>query len=303
MPAKIAVGTSAFTMGVYANNPIPFERVVARLGDLGYDGLEIPGNPGYGSLADWPDTASRKRLKQLVNGAGMEFSSYGADLAPAPFYSNDAEVRREARLLFKQCLDFCGDCEIPIIRVDTLVEPPLPDGVSYKHAWRRAVEAFTDYAEMAQRAGVTIAWEFEPGFMFNKPTEILDLIADVGHPNFTALFDFCHAHMCAAMGSRQTAPIETLTGGASELAARLSGHIGLVHPIDSDNTLHDNLTSTHAPFGAGVLDMHQMVQAVLDAGYAGPWWTIDLCFWAGAWEELEPSLSYLRGVLADFALL
>jgi len=102
------------------------------------------------------------------------------------------------------------------------------------------------------------------------------------------------------MGSRQTPPVETLAGGAPEMAAQLAGRMGLVHPIDSDNTLHDNLTSTHAPFGTGVLDMHQMVQAVLDAGYAGPWWTIDLCFWPGAWEELAPSLSYFRNVLADF---
>lgn len=303
MPAKIAMGTSAFTMGAYANHPIPFRQVVDRLGELGFDGLELPGNPGYGSLADWPGTSNRRRLSQMVASAGLEFSSYGADLSPAPFYSQDPGVRRQARSLFGRCLEFCVDCRIPVIRVDTLCEPPLPPGVNAADAWKRAVDAFGDYARMAESAGVVVAWEFEPGFMFNKPSEILDMVNQVGHPCFTVLFDFCHANMCAGQGSRQTPPVETLPGGALELARELAGHIGLVHPIDSDNTLHDDLTSTHAPFGTGVLDIPQMVRAMVESGYANPWWTIDLCFWPRAWEELQPSLSYFRGVLAEAGLL
>jgi sugar phosphate isomerase/epimerase len=302
MTAKISVGTSAFTMGVYAQNPIPFEKVVAHLGELGYDGLEIPADPGYGALADWPDRAGRKRLSALVNGAGLEISSYGAGLGAAPFYSNDPDIRKQARSLFQDSLAFCVDCCIPVIRVDTLSEPPLPPGVSYADAWSRAVDSFRFYAEFAQPAGVVVAWEFEPGFMFNKPSEIVGLVEQVDHPNFTVMFDYCHAHMCAAQAARQPEPIEILPGGAVELAHKLAGHIGFVHLIDSDNTLHDNLTSTHAPFGTGVLDIKEITQAVLDAGYAGPWWTIDLCFWPGAWEELEPSLKYVRGLLADMRI-
>jgi sugar phosphate isomerase/epimerase len=164
------------------------------------------------------------------------------------------------------------------------------------------VDAFAFNAEAAAQAGVLVAWEFEPGFMFNKPGEIQRLLAEVNHPNFQTMFDFCHANMIAAVGARQSPPVETLPGGAVELAGMLDGQIGFVHLIDSDNTLHDDLTSTHAPFGTGVLDLHALVQAVLDAGYRGPWWTIDLCFWAGAWEELEPSQIVVRGLLDDFGL-
>ena len=303
MTAKISVGTSAFTMGVYAENPIPFEKVVARLGELGYDGLELPANQGYGSLEDWPDTSSRRKLMQLVRGAGLEISSYGADLSPSPFYSNDPEVQAGARDIFEQSIQLCLDCEIGVIRVDTLAEPPHPAGVSYNDAWQRAVQTFHDYAEHAQQNDIVVAWEFEPGFMFNKPSEITGLVKEVDHPNFTVMFDFCHANMCAAVGARQRPPRETLPGGAVELGQQLTGHIGFVHLIDSDNTLHDGVTSTHAPFGKGVLDIHQLVQTMLDSGYDNPWWTIDLCFWPGAWEELEPSLIYVRHLLKDFELL
>jgi sugar phosphate isomerase/epimerase len=154
--------------------------------------------------------------------------------------------------------------------VDTLAEPPRPPGVSYEDAWRRTVDTFGYYAEYAQRHGIVAAWEFEPGFMFNKPSEILGLVKAVDHPNLTVMFDFCHAHMCAGVGARQRPPQETLPGGAVELAQRLQGHIGFVHLIDSDNTLHAGITSTHAPLGRGVLDIAQLVQTVLEAGYQNP---------------------------------
>jgi sugar phosphate isomerase/epimerase len=290
-------------MGAYTEKPIPFEQVVARLGELGYDGLELPANKGYGSLEDWPDTTSRKKLVQLVRKAGLEISSYGADLSSSPYYSHDPAVQSGARTLFERSIELCLDCEIQVIRVDTLAGPPQPPGVSYEDAWRRTVDIFGYYAEYAQRHGIVVAWEFEPGFMFNKPSEILGLVKAVDHPNLTVMFDLCHAHMCAGVGARQRPPQETLPGGAVELAQRLQGHVGFVHLIDSDNTLHDGITSTHAPFGRGVLDIAQLVQTLLEAGYQNPWWTIDLCFWPGAWEELEPSLNYVRNLLKDFRLL
>jgi sugar phosphate isomerase/epimerase len=297
--AKVSIGTSAFVMGACAANPIPFEKVAARLGELGYDGLELPAVRGYGALEDWSDPASRKTLMKLVGDHGLEISSYGADLSPSPFYSPDPAVRAAGQALFEKSVEFCADCRIPVIRVDTLAGPPEPPGVPRVEAWRRAVEAFRGCAEIAGRRGVVVAWEFEPGFMFNKPGEIAGLVAEVAHPNFKVLFDFCHANMCAAVGARQQPPRETLIGGAAELARKLEGHIGFVHLIDSDNTLHDGMTSTHAPFGKGVLDIEALARAMVSAGYRGPWWAVDLCFWPGAWEELEPSLRFVRKLLAD----
>lgn len=59
-------------------------------------------------------------------------------------------------------------------------------------------------------------WEFEPGFAFNKPSEIIRLVDEVGHKNFSILFDTCHAHLCAAVGARQPGEQDTLLGGALE---------------------------------------------------------------------------------------
>ncbi|MEA3364832.1 MAG: sugar phosphate isomerase/epimerase, partial [Candidatus Hydrogenedentes bacterium] len=72
-----------------------------------------------------------------------------------------------------------------------------------------------------------------------------------------------------------------------ELAQKLRGKINYIHLIDSDGTLHDNETSTHAPFGDGVLDFDALLPELNKAGVSHDWWTIDLCFWPDAWVVTE----------------
>ncbi len=105
----------------------------------------------------------------------------------------------------------------------------------------------------------------------------------------------------AAVGARQPGRKETLPGGALELLTRLRGKIGHVHLIDSDGTLHNNETSTHAPFGQGVLDFDLLIPEVLRCGLPTNWWTIDLCFWPNAWEVTAQAKRFLEGMAAKYA--
>ena len=123
--------------------------------------------------------------------------------------------------------------------------------------------------------------------LINKPSDIIGIPEEIGDPNFTVLYDTCHAHMCAAVGARQPGERETLPGGALELAQRLRGKIGHIHLIDSDSTLHDEETSTHAPFGDGVLDFDALLPELNQSGAPKEWWAIDLCFWPDAWAVTE----------------
>jgi sugar phosphate isomerase/epimerase len=140
-------------------------------------------------------------------------------------------------------------------------------------------------------------WEFEPGFIFNKPSEVVKMLEDVGEANFTALFDCCHAYMCSVVAARQMGEKETLPGGVIEFARLLKGKIGMVHLIDSDGTLHDNDTSTHAPFGLGKLDMDAIYQELIKPEiYAGDFIGIDLCFWPDAWNVTKQCYDFVRGL-------
>jgi len=72
--------------------------------------------------------------------------------------------------------------------------------------------------------------------------------------------------------------------------------------IDSDNKLHDDHTSIHAPFGEGVIDFEEVVPAIRKAGFSSDWWTIDLCFWPDAWEITEASKRYLDGLFTKLGM-
>lgn len=298
MAARIAVGSSAFVFGTYASNPISLSKVMDRVQAAGFQGLELLGMPPHGDPDAFPRPADRKSLLQQFRRHNLSIANYGADFHGKSPASNDPSVRQEYLELFEKNLQFCLDLEIPSIRVDTVDEPPLPKGVAYEEAWIRFVDAWHACAEKAGGKGVLVVWEFEPGFAFNKPTEIARMVSDVSHSNFKILFDSCHAHMCASEGARQVAPVETLPQGEVSLARLLQGSIGYVHLIDSDNTLHDGWTSTHAPFGSGVIDFDVLTMALLDAGYDGEWWTVDLCFWPQAWDILEESRQFVSSILS-----
>ena len=168
---------------------------------------------------------------------------------------------------FKRNLEFCLDIGGDSIRVDTAVGAwPAGDRGAI---WRRYVSAWRDCSDLAAKSGVDLYWEFEPGFIINKPSDVARLTDDVGKPNFKLMFDTCHAQMSGVEAARQDAPPEKLQS-VVEFIDRMGKRIGTVHLIDSDNTLHHDETSTHAPFGEGVLDFDAIIEELKAQGYTGP---------------------------------
>ena len=104
--------------------------------------------------------------------------------------------------------------------------------------------------------------------------------------------------MCAVVGAHQWGEKETLPGGQVEFFKMTNGMIGDIHIIDSDNQLHDNHTSVHAPFGTGYINFEEVVPAIVENGYDSEWWTIDLCFWPEAWEVTRQSKEFVDQLIA-----
>jgi sugar phosphate isomerase/epimerase len=304
MAKKLSIGSWAYTFGPYTQNPVPFDTVVKRLGELGFDGVEIGAFKPHIDINDYPMRSDRQAVKGLIAFYGLEVSGLAADFwsHPGPG-TNEAQEDDRYFKLFKRNLQLALDLGSPSIRVDTVGNPEKGvEGVDRQTAWNRIVELWRRCAHVAEDHGVLMVWEFEPGFMFNKPGEIVALVNEVNHPNFKVLFDTCHAHMCAAVGARQPGKKETLgEDGVIKLARMLEGKIGHFHLIDSDNTLHDNETSTHAPFGQGVLDFDRIIPVIMEeTGYNGEWFAIDLCFWPEAWEVTENAKRFLAPYLERY---
>jgi sugar phosphate isomerase/epimerase len=298
MAGKISVGTSAFAIGDYKDNPIPFDTVIKELARIGYDGIELFGARPYGHPDQYPTNVDRKELRSKIEDAGLEISNYGADFWGISPGASDAEATKYAEA-FKRNLEFCLDMGADSIRVDTSVGT-WPPG-DHNAIRDRYVRVWKACSALAAKSGVDLYWEFEPGFIINKPSDVARLTDDVGAPNFKLMFDTCHAQMSGVRAARQDAPPEKVAS-VQEFVRKMDGRIGTVHLIDSDNTLHHDETSTHAPFGEGVLDFDAIVEELKAAGYRGPWWTIDLCFWPTAWDIAGSSYRYVDDLLKRHGL-
>ena len=300
-PVRLSIGSWAYCFGPYQNHPVSFETVVAKLGELGFDGVELGAFPPHPHPVQFETKAKRADLKRKVADHGLAFSGLAADLWSCPIIPQ--ADHSQWLTTFERNLEFATDLGIDAIRVDTVSPPDVceKEGIDHNLAWERVVRTFQEGARRAASRGVRVLWEFEPGFAFNKPSEILRMVDDVAHPNFQILYDTCHAHMVAAVGGRQPGRKETLPGGALELLTCLRGKIGHVHLIDSDGTLHNNETSSHPPFGQGVLDFDVLIPAVLRCELPTNWWTIDLCFWPNAWEVTADAKRFLDGMAAKYA--
>ena len=278
---KISIGSWAYTIGPYADNPVPWEEVIQKVKELGFDGVELGGFPPHPNPDNLPDKEQRNACKEQLAELGLEWSGLAADLWSQHLIDTDDNSAYIE--CFRKNLQFCVDLGIPAIRVDTVQPPTIFDEVDADTALQRVVETWKICAADAADEGVRMAWEFEPGFAFNKPSDILRIVDGVGHDNFGVMFDTCHGYMVACTGARQPGEKEVLPGGVVELAQKLRGKIKHIHLIDSDGTLHGGETSTHAPFGKGKIDFDALLPELAKNDMGHDWWTIDLCFWPDAW--------------------
>ncbi len=278
----ISIGSWAYTIGPYSSHPVPWEEVITKLKALGFQGVELGGFPPHPNPDDLTTKEQREAVKARLAEVGLRFSGLAANLWAEHLV--DAEDHADYIACFRKNLDFCVDLGIKGIRVDAVQPPTVLAEVDAGAARKRVVKTWKQCAREAADKGVYVTWEFEPGFAFNKPSDIIGIVGDVDDDNFGVQFDTCHAHMVASVGARQPGERETLPGGALELAQKLRGKINHVHLIDSDGTLHDDETSTHAPFGEGVLDFGPLLAELDKNPFPHNWWTIDLCFWPDAWD-------------------
>lgn len=281
----ISIGSWAYSIGPYASHPVPWDEVITKLKALGFQGVELGGFPPHPNPDDLPHKDQREAVKARLAEVGLRFSGLAANLWAEHLIDSDDQSAYLA--CFRKNLDFCVDLGIRGIRVDTVQPPTIFEQVDAETARKRVVNTWKICSREAADKGVYVTWEFEPGFAFNKPSDILRIVEEVGDDNFGVQFDVCHAHMVAAVGARQPGERETLAGGALELAQKLRGKINHIHLIDSDGTLHDDETSTHVPIGDGVIDFGALLTELNRNTLPHNWWTIDLCFWPDAWEVTE----------------
>ena len=275
MSKRISIGSWAYTIGPWAEHPVPFDTVCSRLKQLGFVGVELgafpphpnPGNPN-GPDEGWPgampEKTQRQELRARMKETGLEFSGMAANLWGEKLVNTDDHSKYIAE--FRKNSEFARDVGIGGIRVDTVQPPTIHRDIDYETAMDRVVRTWKTCSDIAADNGQQVCWEFEPGFALNKPSDIVRIHEAVGKPNFGILYDTCHGQMVGVNGSRQEGEKETFPSQI-EFIRLLDGRINHIHLIDSDNSCHKDAngndeTSTHPPFGLGLLKFETILPAL-----------------------------------------
>lgn len=282
----ISIGSWAYNIGPYEEKPVPWADVLKELQKLGFDGVELGGMNGYPNPDNHPTKEDRQRLVEQVRNHGLRFSGFAADLWGEKLINTDDQSHYIET--FKKNAEFGRDIGMRGIRVDCTQPPTIHAEVDYDTAFKRVVNTWKTCCDIAADNGLYVTWEFEPGFAFNKPSDILRILDAVNKPNFGLMYDTCHAQTVAVVGARQYGQKETYSSQV-EFLKKVSGKINHIHLIDNDNTCHKDAqgndeTSTHAPFGEGVINWDEVMPLLAKEMTGHYWWTIDLCFWADAWN-------------------
>lgn len=272
---KLAFGSWAFIFGSFAKAPWSFSRTLEYVKEAGFDGIEISGFAPHPSPELIATKAEQAKLLQEIHSYGLEIAGFAPDYMQTPPHLAETETYLQS---IREDLAFAEQLGIRTLRVDTVGPPERLGYDEYERRFERLVHTWRASAQLAQEAGVQIVWEFEPGFWLNKPSEVKRLVEAVQHPSFRILFDICHAYMSGIVGARHDGEPEILAGGISEYYDMLEPYIGYVHLIDSDGTLHDEETSTHAAFGQGVIDFEAFFARHGQHLAGMEWWGVDFCF-------------------------
>jgi sugar phosphate isomerase/epimerase len=283
---RISIGSWAYSIGPYASNPVDFDTVCRTLKSYKFQGVELGGFKPHPNPDDFATKESRQGLVEKMKNYGLGFSGLAANLWGEKLINTDDTSKYYSE--FVKNADFCVDLGIKTIRVDTVQPPTIFSEVDPKTAFKRVVSTWKKCAKAAADRGLHVCWEFEPGFAFNKPSDVFRILDAIPDKNFGILYDTCHAQMVGVIGARQHGKKETLAGGQIEFIRRLDGRINHLHLIDSSNACHkdakgEDETSAHPPFGDGVIDFDGLIPTLAKLKLPHDWWTIDLCFWADAW--------------------
>jgi sugar phosphate isomerase/epimerase len=290
MTPKIYMGSWCFTFGF--ERPASLETVIKVLSAFGFDGISVgAGFADHAPVERFPDKASRSALVDLIHRHGLEVAGYAPDPYCMPWATGDDSVLTAYQAYFRDSLTMTADLGAPVMRVDPGSFGPLGRDADYEAIINRVISTFATQAAMAADEGITLVWEPETGQVFVKPSEIVRILDEVDSPNLKISYDFAHAQAIAVLNHNQSQPLETLPNGQVDFIHMLRGRIGDVGFNDNDNNTYQNLFGSHLGLGRGTLDLDTILAAIIDTGFTGPWWGLDVIpmgpiVWTDAWTGL-----------------
>jgi sugar phosphate isomerase/epimerase len=147
--------------------------------------------------------------------------------------------------------------------------------------WDEMVIRTRELAEIAERAGVVLAEEFEPGFVVGSTAALLRLFDEVGSPALAANLDLGHVFLC------DPDPEEAIRSVGDKIVH--------CHIENMATGVHDHLLPQE-----GDMDIKHYLNLLNAVDYEGP---LSLDLYKYEYEAVAPNaIAYLRGLLSDIGV-
>ena len=253
----------AFSTNAYLN--FSFAEAARRLARIGYAGVEVMADVPHA----WPAfllEEQKQGLRDALAENGLAVSNVNAFMMHAvndrrqrywhpSWIEPDPHYRRVRIDHTTRALTLARELGAPSITT----EPggPVEPGGSWAAALKLFVEGLKPVAEHAEREGVLLLVEPEPGLLIETADQFLELMQHLDSPAVGLNFDIGHFY-CV-----KDEPAPTVH--------KLKEHIRHVHLEDIAATrVHHHLIP-----GEGAIDFAAVLRAVRSVGYAG-WVTVEL---------------------------
>lgn len=248
MPLRLAYSTNGF-----ADHRL--SDALRVISDLGYDGVAL--TLDHQHLDPFaPDLARRvAEVRRELDATGLDVAvETGARYLLDPWHKHQPTLLssqgRELRLdLLRRAVDVTRDLGATVTHLWSGTPPPE---VSHEEAWERLASGVAEVLPRAEAAGVTLAFEPEPGMLVASLADWARLREGLGSPSALRLtLDVGHCH-CLEDRSPQ------------QCVADVGQDLAHVQIEDMRRGVHE-----HLPFGDGEMDFPPLLAALAATGYGG----------------------------------
>lgn len=220
--------------------PEPIEITIERLAKLGYDGIQIMGEP---RKYNWKEVEGHLKKHKIACQGAVSIMLAGRDLIHGDPYYRDMSVMYVKEIV--DMISYLGGTILTLVpsEVGKIVAMSDPDT-----EWGWAVEGIKEIAQHAKGKGVIIGLEplnrFETNFL-NRHDQALKLMKDVGYDNVGVTLDTFHINI------EEEDPMQALVNTGK--------HLVDVHVADNNRR----------PPGQGSYDWKKVIDTLKGMGYDG----------------------------------
>jgi protein FrlC len=244
----------AYSSNAYTRHSV--ERAIDETSDAGFDGIEILADvPHVNPLRVTARLVDRLALRLRRRGLAVSNVNANTNLAlgrldpegfrPSLLEADDSSRQRRVEYI-RRAIDFAAAIGSPCVAISVGRSPGGPA----LELRARLIRGLEEVLARAERRGVNVGIEFEPGHFIESSRQLDPVLRAVGHPRLGANLDIGHAR-CA--GEHIPSVIR-----------RLRGRIWNLHFEDIRGRTHRHLIP-----GMGDIDFASAFRALERTGYSG----------------------------------